>query len=293
MTRSHPPTLLKIVGRTLREECALGPGTRIVLGVSGGIDSSALLHVLARLRARFDFELAAHGVDHGLRAEASAELEIARELARGLTVPFATTKLALPQGGNLQARARQARYEALLRQADAFGDGLVATAHHADDRAETVLLRLLRGAGIAGLAVLPARAGRLLRPMVRASRADVALHAKRHGVGYAEDPSNRDSRFLRVRIRRELLPLLTALSPQMTAHLNALADEALGRRTPAVVDELGNLIVLGRAQRELMERARRFRQRKARIPIGPSLEVRFDPETGSFSVLRNSRDTRS
>jgi tRNA(Ile)-lysidine synthase len=131
----------------------------------------------------------------------------------------------------LQARARAARYAA-LRAAAAPHDALIATAHHADDRAETVLLRLLRGAGPRGLAVLHPRAQDVIRPLVRAGKRDVVLHLQRHRLDFAEDPSNQDVAFLRVRVRGEALPLLEQLSPQIVRHLNALADALHGSSLP-------------------------------------------------------------
>jgi tRNA(Ile)-lysidine synthase len=192
-----------------------------------------MLSVLARLAPSFGFTLRAHGVDHGLRAEASAELDVAQSLAEQLSIPFARTRLAVARGGNLQARAREARYAA-LREAAAPDDALLATAHHANDRAETVLLRLLRGAGPRGLAVLAPRAQDVLRPLVRATKADVRLHLERHHVVFAEDPSNQDAAFLRVRVRHEALPLLQELSPQIVRHLNTLADALGGAEKPAL-----------------------------------------------------------
>ena len=155
MVRSHPPTLLTLATRTLSEECGLERGERILVAVSGGPDSMALLDVLARLGPKLGFDIVAHGVDHGLRPEAAAELDLAERNAAQLGVPFARTKVALKSGGNLQARARAVRYAALEEAASAHSATLIATAHHADDRAETVLLRLLRGSGPRGLAVLP------------------------------------------------------------------------------------------------------------------------------------------
>ncbi|HEV8549735.1 MAG TPA: tRNA lysidine(34) synthetase TilS, partial [Polyangiaceae bacterium] len=222
MPRSHPPTLLTLATRSLSEDCGLVKGARVLCAVSGGPDSMALLDVLARLASKLDFALVAHGVDHGLRPEASAELDLAERHALSLGVPFERSVLAVPAGGNLQARARDARYAALEAAQQQAAAPLLATAHHADDRAETVLLRLLRGSGPRGLAVLPARAGSRLRPFLRARRSDILLHLMRHGVPHAEDPSNRDRRHLRVRVREELLPLLHELSPGIVAHLNAL-----------------------------------------------------------------------
>jgi tRNA(Ile)-lysidine synthase len=227
MAASHPPALLTHVARSLRGECAALRGERVLVATSGGADSQVLLHALAWHAKKHGLTLVAHGVDHGLRAEAAAELDLAEDLARTLGVPFARTRLALPPGGNLQARARDARFEALRAAALAAGARFIATAHHADDRAETVLLRLLRGAGPQGLAVLPPLAGDLARPLLRASRADIRAHAMRHGLRFAEDPSNADPRFARVRVRREVLPLLAELDPGIVRHLCDLADRLL------------------------------------------------------------------
>jgi tRNA(Ile)-lysidine synthase len=225
--RSHPPALLKNVLRTLRAECRATAEDRILVAVSGGIDSMTLLHALSVLRPRLRFSLVAHGVDHGLREAAVQELDTAARFARQLEVPFSRSKVELRSGGNIQHRARELRYAALETAAEHLDATLIATAHHADDRAETVLLRLLRGAGPEGLAVLPVRAGRRIRPLVRATRADIAAHAERHRIPSHEDPSNADRRFLRSQVRHELLPLLERMSPGIRAHLNALADALL------------------------------------------------------------------
>jgi tRNA(Ile)-lysidine synthase len=186
----------------------------------------ALLHVLAELRERMAFGLFAHGVDHGLRADASGELDVAEAFARSLDVPFARTRVSLAPGGNLQARARNARWGALRQAAYATSAQRIATGHHADDRAETVLMRLLRGSHVSSLAVLPPLEGDRIRPMIRARRADILAHVSRHGVPCSTDPSNSDPRFLRARVRKELLPALERLSPRVVEHMCALADDA-------------------------------------------------------------------
>lgn len=259
MPRSHPPSLITIVRRTLVEDCGPLRARAVLAAVSGGGDSQAMLHVLARLAPQLGFQLRAHGVDHGLRAEASGELDLAEALARRLGVPFGRTRLALARGANLQARAREARYAA-LREAAAPDQALIATAHHADDRAETVLLRLLRGAGPRGLAVLPARAQDVIRPLLRAGKGDVLAHLARHRLNFAEDPSNADAAFLRVRVRRELMPLFTQLSPQIVRHLNALADALQGAEPPVVaqLDDGAAPQALNRAQIREVLRARRL-----------------------------------
>lgn len=258
MARSHPPSLVTLVKRTLREECGALRGRSVLAAVSGGGDSQAMLSVLARLAPELGFELRAHGVDHGLRAEAARELDLAQRLAERLAVPFERTRVSVTRGANLQARAREARY-AVLREAAAPHAALIATAHHADDRAETVLLRLLRGAGPRGLAVLPPRAQDVIRPLLRATKQDVLLHLQRHDVPFAQDPSNADPAFMRVRVRHELIPLMNQLSPRIVKHLNALADALSGAELPELpgLDSEAQLELNGAQIREVL-RARRL-----------------------------------
>jgi len=284
VARSHPPTLITQVTRTLREECGVGRGSHVLLALSGGGDSMALLHVLSLLAKKQSFTLSAHGVDHGLRLAASAELDRAQAQCTALGVTFSRTVLSLTDGGNLQARARDARRAALLDAAESQGAELIATAHHADDRAETVLLRLLRGSGPPGLAVLPPRSGLWIRPQCRARKADIVAHLSRHTLGFAEDPSNNERRFLRSQVRFELMPLLERLSPQIVSHLCALAD-ALGQGMrsnadlAALTDEHGVALLLNRAQRQLVERARALGQRKARVSLPHGRELSLDSVT--------------
>jgi tRNA(Ile)-lysidine synthase len=283
MPRSHPPTLITTVRRTLLEECGPLNGRVVLAAVSGGGDSQAMLSVLARLAPQVGFRLVAHGVDHGLRPEAGSELDKAEALANKLAVTFGRTRLTVARGGNLQARAREARYAA-LRAVAAPDDALIATAHHADDRAETVLLRLLRGAGPRGLAVLAPRAQDVLRPLIRAGKRDVQLHLSRHCLDFAEDPSNKDAAFLRVRVRHEALPLLEQLSPQIVQHLNALADALNGANLPALegLGGLENEPDLNRAQiREVLRASRLGRSIAVRVAGGKDLLVKRPQEIKS------------
>ncbi len=225
MSRSHPPTLITLARAALRDHGLVPRGGTVLVAVSGGPDSMALLHVMSLLRRERAFGLFAHGVDHGLRSEAAAELDLAESFARSLDVPFTRTRVAVPPGGNLQARARRARWDALQTAAARTGAGRIATGHHADDRAETMLIRILRGTGARGLAVLPPIDGDRIRPILRARRSDILSHVLRHRIPHCNDPSNRDPRFLRVRVREEVLPLLERLNPGVVDHMYALADE--------------------------------------------------------------------
>jgi tRNA(Ile)-lysidine synthase len=290
--RSHPPTLLTLVERTLSDECRIEQGTLLLVAVSGGGDSQALLHALARLAPKLGLRLAAHGVDHGLRPEAPSELALARELATKLKVPFSESALELEHGGNLMARAREARYRALRRHAAEIGAALIATAHHADDRAETVLERLLRGAGPRGLAVLPARRDDLCRPLIRARRADIDAHLDRHALAFARDPSNQDRRFLRVRLRHEVLPLLEELSPGVVDHLNALADQLAREAPPELRDGEGRPISLGRAQLDQLRRLMEKKSPRGSVRLAGGRRITLDPRSGRPVVRQGAAKPR-
>jgi tRNA(Ile)-lysidine synthase len=290
MSRSHPPTLLTLASRTIEDAELWRRGDLVLAAVSGGGDSMALLHVLALLRKRLGHEVVAHGVDHGLRAEAAAELDLAERVARSLEVPMTRSHLNVAPGGNLQARAREGRSKALREEAERVGAKVIATGHHADDRAETVLLRMLRGAGPRGLAVLPPRAGDLVRPLISARRKDVLAHLVRHELPYASDPSNTDPRFLRVRVRHELLPLLERLSPGIVGHLTALADQleesvapkdAWSPENPSNPE--AHIGPLSRASRDALARLARTKSTKARVTLPKGLVALYD--RGQFSVM--------
>ena len=230
MPRTHPPTLITLVRAALRDHAMIPRGACVLVAVSGGPDSMALLHILASLRARVGFGLFAHGIDHGLRPEAGAELDRAEAFSRTLDVPFTREYVKVHLGGNLQARAREARWASLRTAASRTGAKRIATGHHADDRAETLLIRLLRGTGTRGLAVLPPIDGDRIRPLFRAHRTDIEGHVARHRLPVALDPSNDNPRFVRTRVRHELLPQLVRLSPRIVDHLCALADDAALQR---------------------------------------------------------------
>lgn len=271
------PALLTIARRALTGEAKLERGTPLIVAVSGGPDSMALLDVLGRLAPKHALVLHAHGVDHGLREEAARELDLAEELASRHGVPFARTRVRVARGGNLQARARAARYEALGEAAQKVGARTIATAHHADDRAETVLMRLMRGAGPRGLAALPPRAMltpdlELVRPLLRARRSTLQAHVERHALPFAIDPSNVDPRYLRARVRHELMPLLAELSPGIVDHLSALADQLAESReeTPS--------FPLSRSSQLAIAELARSRSATARVWLPGGLVVTLDPK---------------
>jgi tRNA(Ile)-lysidine synthase len=179
----------------------------LLLAVSGGPDSTALLLMAAEwATGRPTPELFAATVDHGLRTESAAEAERVSALAARLGVPHATLVWEGEKpSARLQERAREARYALLVAQARAVGARVVVTAHHLDDQAETVLMRLTRGSGLSGLAGMAARSRRgeldIARPLLTVSKAELVAFCQLRGVAYARDPSNTDPRFARPRLR--------------------------------------------------------------------------------------------
>lgn len=184
----------------LRDEPAL------LLAVSGGPDSTALLLTAADWPAPKP-KLYAATVDHGLRLESAAEAEAVARLCAGVGVPHATLRWEGEKpASRLQERAREARYDLLAEHALRVGSRVVVTAHHLDDQAETVLFRLARGSGLAGLAGMAARTRRggveIARPLLGFAKAELVAICDARGVAYARDPSNDDPRFARPRLRR-------------------------------------------------------------------------------------------
>lgn len=193
-------------------------GKRIVLGVSGGADSQCLLFTLAHLLPKS--QLVAVGVNHGLRPEADAELDLAEMLATGCGVRFARESVSVARGGNVQARARAERYRALERHGD-----IIVTAHTFNDKAETVLLNLLRGSGTKNLGTLPYFNNGKFRPMLDCTRDEVERHLKHFGIKWASDPSNQNTKYTRVWVRKVLIPMLETKNPRIQNRLVDIANE--------------------------------------------------------------------
>lgn len=214
----------------------------ILVAVSGGPDSMALMALLARWAARPP--LAAATVDHGLRAEAADEARLVAEAAAKLSLSHATLRWegAKPRSA-LQEAARDARHALLGAQARALGFSHIALAHHADDQAETVLMRLAAGSGLAGLVGMRRLARRgdvtLARPLLGVAKARLIATCQALGLAFAADPSNDDPRFGRTRARKVLAAPegLTAERLKRLALRAARAEEALERMTDAAWPE--------------------------------------------------------
>jgi tRNA(Ile)-lysidine synthase len=208
----------------------LSPGDRVLVAVSGGPDSVALLYLLHKL----SYPVVAAHLNHGTRgAESDADAALARALADRLGIPFCEERRDVPaevarEGRNFHEYARAVRYAFLCRAAREQGCAAVATGHHADDATETLLMRLVRGTGPRGLAGIPPVSDwdgvRVVRPLIECRRSEILAYLGERGIEWREDSSNAQPKYLRNRVRRELLPLLERdFNPQVREGINRLA----------------------------------------------------------------------
>jgi tRNA(Ile)-lysidine synthase len=235
--------------RFFRDTFPLAAGDCIAVGFSGGPDSTALLVGLLQLARDLPLTVLALHLDHGLDPGSAARAAAARRLAADLGVPCIAERREVPAlrrpGESREVAGRRVRYARLAALAERAGARCLATAHHRDDQAETVLLRLLFGSGIAGLAgirpvaVEGESALPLVRPLLALPRATLAAAVEEAGLAPVDDPTNRDLRHPRNRLRHRLLPALAAADPALPERLARLAARAAGaeRRIAAVLAE--------------------------------------------------------
>ncbi len=205
----------------LKTNRMIQPGDRVTVALSGGADSVALTFGLYLLKEELDITLEAAHFNHHLRGEESHRDEaFVRAFCQSYGIPLHVSGAkVLPGKKGLEASAREARY-AFLRSLP----GKVATAHTADDNAETVLLRLLRGTGLKGLGAIAPVNGNIIRPMLSITRAEVEAFLDEYALSHVEDSSNGENAFLRNRVRHEIMPLLRQENPRIGENLSAMAQ---------------------------------------------------------------------
>lgn len=223
--------MLKRVKQTIAEGALLERGDHLLIAVSGGPDSVALLWTLVLLTREYRLQMTAAHLNHGLRgAEAEADETFVQSLCAGMgincisrTVDIGTRQKG---GRSLEDVSREERYRFLAETAQHCGANKIATGHQRDDQAETVLIHLLRGCGLEGLrGILPLRDGRIIRPLLHVGREEILAFLHREGLPYMTDSSNLSPRFLRNRIRHQLLPELTArFNPSIVRGLSHTAE---------------------------------------------------------------------
>ncbi len=213
------------LGHRLRTRAGIGDGDRLVAAVSGGLDSVVLLHLLRFTPGLPDLRILVAHVDHAMRPSSAADAAWVRGLARAWNLPFRTTRLDPPP--TTESAARRARYAFLTDVMEEEEAQRILTAHHADDQAETVLFRVLRGTGIRGLAGIPEHRGPVWRPLLPFRRSELEGYARAVRLGWREDPSNRDRSFTRNALRHEVIPALeSGVAPGARRALISLARHA-------------------------------------------------------------------
>jgi tRNA(Ile)-lysidine synthase len=234
---------LQSLAKVIQRHRLILRGSIVIVGVSGGMDSLALLHALHQLSASLDYRLHAATLNHQLRGEAGADdARYVEQTATSWGIPVTSAAAdvkALAERRNIgvEAAARLARYTFLASVAQQVGAKRIAVAHHADDQAETVLMHILRGSGTQGLggmtfiSPLPINTDFLvIRPFLHFTRAEIAAYGEENGLQPRHDATNDDPSYLRNRIRLEVLPYLQTINPQIRRALTQLADITTAER---------------------------------------------------------------
>jgi len=261
-------TTLQRVKQTIAEHRLVDRGQSVLVALSGGPDSVALLHLLNRLRKSMKLTLGAVYINHHMRPRAARKEEkFCQRLCDDLGVPLTVVRedvpsLAKKRAMGLEETAREVRYEVFDRLARAQSYDRVALGHHADDQVETILFRLIRGTGPSGLTGMPIKRGRIIRPLLDLTRVEIMDHLKANSLPWCEDASNRSIRFKRNWIRHRLLP-------EIRKHLNPRADAAI----LALADTLG-------VEEEYLEGVVSRAVRKS-VTVSPGGKIELDLRTFS------------
>jgi tRNA(Ile)-lysidine synthase len=220
--------IINKIKKTIWHYSMLAPGDKVIVAVSAGPDSICLLDLLNRLSPEMDLKLIVAHFDHGLRGdEDEFETELSRDMAQSMGLPFETEKAShlykdIP---SLEDQARTARYTFLENVRIKYKAQKIAMGHNLNDQAETVLMRLLRGSGPAGLAgIPPVRDGRIIRPLIDVTREEVMDYIKSNNLPYAVDSSNDSRKHLRNRIRHELIPVMLQYQPRLLERMGTFSN---------------------------------------------------------------------
>jgi tRNA(Ile)-lysidine synthase len=273
----HQDELLARVAAEAKSDGWWEPGQKLVVAVSGGPDSMALLHILWQMAQPHPDRLIAAHVNHRFRgAESDAEAELVKQTAIAWGIPHESTSIDVPRyigetGLNAQAAARLKRYAFLGQVASKHGARKLLLGHHADDQAETVLMRVLRGTGISGLAGIPHRRTEnnleLIRPLLRITKQELVAYCERNGIPFAIDSSNESRKYFRNTVRLDLIPLLERHNPRLKESLVRLAEMAA-------------------ADDDYLETEARRRLEEVAIPDGAGYRIRLLPFRGLHVALQ-------
>jgi tRNA(Ile)-lysidine synthase len=229
--------------RFVRVRDLVRKGDRVLVAVSGGVDSVVLLHLFRASANQLKISVQAAHFDHAMRADSEADADWVSGLCQAWELPLVRARTERPLYG--ETDARNERYRFLFDAARQNGSARVATAHHADDQVETVLFRLLRGTGLRGLAGIPVRRGRIIRPLLRFTKKQILEYAAAHTIAFRTDPTNEQLGHARNRIRKTVIPALETVRPHARSAVLGLARYAA--RTEAAWNS-----ALARVEREVI-----------------------------------------
>ena len=258
--------MLEPAEKLIAEYRMLPPGTRVLCALSGGSDSVCLLHLLYRLRRRLDIRVAAAHYNHCLRgAESDRDEGFVREFVAqccgpdrspgplGVAQPLPEVELTVGRGDvaaraaqtkqGIEETARQMRYDFLQQAARELDCTVIATAHNADDNAETVLLHLMRGTGLRGLGGIPPVRDNIVRPLLTTTREEIEAYLRAQGLPWVEDSTNRSDRYLRNRVRHQVIPVLRRAAPDFDRRL--IECSAAIRKDESYLEQLAGQAVSG------------------------------------------------
>jgi tRNA(Ile)-lysidine synthase len=254
--------ILSKIKETIKKHRMLSPGDTVVIAVSGGPDSVCLLRALLSLKPEYGLALHAAHLDHRFRgSKSAAEAKFVADLARTLGVPATVESRDVPaycaeRGLSAQAGGREVRYRFLQEVAGSISADSIALGHTANDQAETLLMRLIRGAGASGLSAIPPVRANIIRPLIEITRSDVLKYLKENDQDFVTDPSNLKPIYTRNRVRLEVVPVLERFNPRIVEALTTAAevireeDAAMEASVAGIMDQMvrqdGGAILINR-----------------------------------------------
>ncbi|MEN6445187.1 MAG: tRNA lysidine(34) synthetase TilS [Candidatus Cloacimonas sp.] len=217
---------LKYLEKYIKDNELIHNGDKLLLGCSGGADSNAMLYLFSRLRVSYNLTLLVVHINHQIRgAESNADEESVKQLCLKLNIPVIIHKITIPPKGNLENQARKQRFAAFEKVLECYNFDKILLAHQKDDQAETVLLNLLRGSGISGMAGIKPISGKIVHPMLCFSRKELEEILVQAEISWRTDSSNLDNKFRRNLLRNDIIPKLKQeFNPALSSHLSFISE---------------------------------------------------------------------